>query len=103
MTHEELQQEIQYLRTQLAISEAKNASAAKAAGTPHEHGKEHSVHEYKEFLKNHMHPHMPDTEVIKKHLCDIAHGVREGVKKNQTATIAGSFIIGVVVGRLLSK
>lgn len=99
MTHDELQHEIDHLRTQLAICEAKKAARDQEA-----HESSTAVHQGpKRFSREYIRSHLPDREQLSHTLNEVAQTVNKELKKNHVATAAATFVVGVIVGRLISK
>ncbi|WP_290919634.1 hypothetical protein [Halodesulfovibrio sp.] len=99
MTHDELQHEIDHLRTQLAICEAKKAARDQKAQESVT-----AVHqEPKRFSKEYIRSHLPDREQLSHTLNEVAQTVNKELKKNHAVTAAATFVVGVIVGRLISK
>lgn len=93
MTHEELQHEIEYLRTQLAICESKKAATQKA--------EKHSE-STKEQLRQKA-SELIEAEDIAQTFADLSEVIGKEIRKTHPLTIATTFALGFLVGRIFSK
>ncbi|SIN79597.1 hypothetical protein [Halodesulfovibrio marinisediminis] len=101
MTHEELQHEIEYLRTQLAICESKKSATEKASLSPK--ASEASEYEQKQKAMGKEKSQLLEAEEIVQAVADVAVTAGREIRKANPVTLVATFALGFLIGRVFSK